>query len=68
VLAYVELVSGAVTPAAELIAFCRDRLAVYIAPRRVEVLPELPKTVTGKIMRDELRRIAKASPSEDSPQ
>jgi long-chain acyl-CoA synthetase len=66
VLAYVALVSGARTTAAELIAFCRDRLAVYKAPRRVEVLPELPKTVTGKIMRVELRRKAQADIGDDS--
>lgn len=60
VLAYVSLVGGAQTTAAELMAFCRDRLAAYKAPRRVEILAELPKTVTGKIMRVELRRTAKA--------
>jgi long-chain acyl-CoA synthetase len=39
----------------ELIAHCRERLAAYKYPRQIEVLPELPKTVTGKILRRELR-------------
>lgn len=40
---------------AELTEFCRERLAVYKAPRFVEILPDLPKTVTGKLLRRELR-------------
>lgn len=39
----------------ELIAFCKSRMAAYKYPRQVEILPELPKTVTGKILRRELR-------------
>jgi long-chain acyl-CoA synthetase len=39
----------------ELIAHCKERLAAYKYPRQIEVLPELPKTVTGKILRRELR-------------
>lgn len=60
VLAFVALIGGSETTAAELIAFCRDRIAAYKAPRCVEILAELPKTVTGKIMRAELRRTATA--------
>lgn len=39
----------------ELIDFCRDRLAAYKYPRKIEILPELPKTPTGKVLRRELR-------------
>lgn len=60
VLACVALVAGARTTAAELIAFCRDHLAAYKVPRQIEMLAELPKTATGKIMRVEIRRRAKA--------
>jgi acyl-coenzyme A synthetase/AMP-(fatty) acid ligase len=38
-----------------LSAHCRERLASYQRPRRVEVLEEMPKTVSGKIRRLELR-------------
>jgi long-chain acyl-CoA synthetase len=39
----------------ELIQFCKQRMAAYKYPRQVEVLDELPKTVTGKLLRRELR-------------
>ncbi|NLU75968.1 long-chain fatty acid--CoA ligase [Streptomyces sp. HNM0575] len=45
---------GPVTEA-ELIAFCRERMAAYKYPRSVVFLDELPKTSTGKILRRELR-------------
>lgn len=38
-----------------LIAFARERLASYKYPRQLEVLPELPKTASGKILRRSLR-------------
>ncbi|WPD18562.1 AMP-binding protein [Thermaerobacter composti] len=46
---------GEVTPE-ELIAFCRERMAAYKYPRQVEIVPELPKTLTGKILRRVLRQ------------
>jgi long-chain acyl-CoA synthetase len=39
----------------DIIEFCKERLAAYKYPRQVEVLDELPKTVTGKILRRQLR-------------
>ena len=39
----------------ELADLVRRRLAGYKAPRRVEVVAELPKTATGKIQRFRLR-------------
>ncbi|HLG71126.1 MAG TPA: benzoate-CoA ligase family protein [Chloroflexota bacterium] len=41
--------------AQELQQFTRDRLAHYKYPRMVEFVPELPKTVMGKIQRFKLR-------------
>jgi acyl-coenzyme A synthetase/AMP-(fatty) acid ligase len=41
--------------AEELIAFCRQQMAAYKYPRQVEFLDELPKTVSGKLLRRELR-------------
>ncbi len=43
--------------AAELQAWVRERLAPYEVPRAVEFVDELPLTVTGKIRRNELRRL-----------
>ena len=36
-------------------SFVRDRLSAYAYPRKVEFVDELPKTLTGKIRRIELR-------------
>ncbi len=53
--AYVSLRPGAEADPAELAAYCEERLAAYKYPRVVEVLAELPKTTSGKILRRELR-------------
>jgi len=60
VVAHVVLRPGATATGAELIAHCRERLAVYKAPHRVEVVAALPKTASGKILRRELRDSAGA--------
>jgi len=41
--------------AEELFAFCDTRLAVYKIPRIIEFVESLPKTISGKIRRVELR-------------
>ncbi len=56
--AFVELKPGATATEAELIAWCRDRMAHYKAPRAVR-FGEVPKTSTGKIQKFALRRIAR---------
>jgi long-chain acyl-CoA synthetase len=53
--AFVSLRPGAEATPAELIAFCKERMAAYKYPREIEFVEELPKTVTGKILRRELR-------------
>lgn len=53
--AYVSLRPGRTADEAELIAFCKERMAAYKYPRHVEFLDEIPKTVTGKLLRRELR-------------
>lgn len=53
--AFVSFKEGDAVPTEEIIEFCRQRLAAYKYPRTVEVMGELPKTVTGKILRRELR-------------
>jgi long-chain acyl-CoA synthetase len=53
--AYVALRAGAEPSGEELIEHCRALLAVYKAPRRVVFVEEIPKTLTGKALRRELR-------------
>ncbi|WP_405494596.1 class I adenylate-forming enzyme family protein [Streptomyces sp. NBC_00096] len=53
--AYVSLRPGTTADPAELSAYCAARIAAYKYPRQVEILPVLPKTTSGKILRRELR-------------
>jgi long-chain acyl-CoA synthetase len=53
--AYVSLRPGATAVPEELRDHCRERLAAYKYPREIEILAELPKTTSGKILRRELR-------------
>ena len=53
--AVLSLKPGTTATSDEIVAHCRERMAAYKVPRIVSFLPELPKTVTGKILRRELR-------------
>jgi len=55
--AYVTLSDSVADPpsSAELIDFCKSRMAAYKYPRQIEIVVELPKTLSGKILRRELR-------------
>jgi acyl-CoA synthetase (AMP-forming)/AMP-acid ligase II len=48
--AAVEAVADATPNPEEIIGFCRTRLASHEVPRRVHVLPELPRSSLGKVM------------------
>jgi oxalate---CoA ligase len=57
---YGELVGAAVTLSGDaevrdLIGFCRERLAAFKVPARIDVLAKIPRTATGKVQR---RRVA----------
>ena len=47
---------GANFTEAELIEFCRSRLAHYKCPRAIEFVETLPKTATGKVLKKNLRK------------
>ena len=55
VVAIVVLDEGASLSEAEIIAYCRERLAAYKYPREVRFMTELPKGPSGKILKTELR-------------
>jgi long-chain acyl-CoA synthetase len=46
---------GAVVTPDEIVAYCRERMAVYKAPAVVDLVSELPKSATGKILKRVLR-------------
>ncbi len=58
--AFVALKEGDGATEEELISFCKERMANYKYPRKIELLDELPKTATGKFLRRELRDEARA--------
>jgi len=58
--AAVVLKAGALATPAELASFCRDHLANYKTPERIDIVSELPKSATGKILKRVLREQAAA--------
>ena len=55
--AFIELKPNASATAEDIIAYCREHLAHFKAPRHV-YFTEIPKTSTGKIQKFKLREIA----------
>jgi fatty-acyl-CoA synthase len=57
--ASVVLTPGAKVSAAELVSWCRERLAGYKRPRYVQFLTEaeIPRSTTGKVMRHKLAEL-----------
>ena len=53
--AVVSLKPGHATTPEAIAAFARERMAAYKYPRLVEIVDELPKTMSGKILRRALR-------------
>ena len=62
--AYVVLRPGESASADELLAHARDHLAKYKTPKDVVFLDALPKNPIGKILKKDLREMAKQSPGQ----
>lgn len=56
--AAIVLKDGASATEQEIVAYCREKLAVYKAPAEVAFVKELPKSATGKILKRMLRQQA----------
>jgi HIP---CoA ligase len=54
-LAFIVRRPGHVLEAADVLAFCRERLANYKVPRRVEFRDALPRNPSGKVLKRALR-------------
>ena len=61
-MAFVVLGPGASTTSDEIIAWGREQMANYKAPRRVEIVDDLPLNATGKVMKEDLRARAAQTP------
>ena len=66
--AFISLFAGASTAPAELVAFCRERIAHYKCPDTIEIIDELPKNALGKMLKTELRSRLRASSPRSSQQ
>jgi len=53
--AFVVVKEGETLTEEDVTAFCKERLAVYKVPKRIEFIDELPKSAVGKVLRRELR-------------
>lgn len=60
--AFVSLKPGAQVNPDELIDHCKARMAAYKYPRSLDIIDELPKTPTGKILRRSLRELSPQQP------
>jgi fatty-acyl-CoA synthase len=47
---------GDAAPSGEIIAWSRERLAHFKCPTRIELMDELPRNATGKVLKTTLRR------------
>jgi acyl-CoA synthetase (AMP-forming)/AMP-acid ligase II len=63
VVAFVELREGSAATAAALAAFAAERLAPYKQPAEIIVLPALPASSTGKVLKSVLRERARIPPA-----
>jgi benzoate-CoA ligase family protein len=64
--AVVVVVDGSVDEAG-LVAWCREGLAHFKAPRRVVFVDDLPKTATGKLQRFKVRDFVAGAPAAEPP-
>jgi len=55
-LAFVVTRNGQTLALEEMIAFCRDKIAGYKIPRQLQLIEELPRNPSGKILKKELRK------------
>ncbi|MFZ5491874.1 MAG: class I adenylate-forming enzyme family protein [Pseudomonadota bacterium] len=63
VVATVSLREGTHVTGAELLEFCRPRLAKYEVPKHIEIVDDLPKGLTGKILKKNIQGWYKADPA-----
>ena len=56
----VVLRAGAALKPEDIIAYCREHIAAYKVPSRVDIVNELPKSASGKLLKRVLRQQATA--------
>lgn len=64
--ALIETRAGQSVSAADITAFAREHLAGYKVPRRIAFVKALPRTASGKVQRQEARKVFDDAPPSDS--
>jgi len=54
--AFVSLKEGTSATPDDVRAFCREHLGRHEVPRKIWIVPDLPKNAAGKVMKRELRK------------
>jgi long-chain acyl-CoA synthetase len=54
--AYLALEAGAEVDAAQVRAYCRERLGPHQVPRKVHIVEALPRNAAGKVLKGQLRK------------
>jgi fatty-acyl-CoA synthase len=57
VAAAVVLREGATATEADLLAFCKERLADFKRPKQIHITQAIPRTATGKIQRGAVAKV-----------
>ncbi|KAI3665211.1 hypothetical protein L6452_43834 [Arctium lappa] len=57
--AFVVLKNTVSTSESKIMAYCQKHMPKFMVPKKVEFVKELPKTGTGKVLKVELRKLAK---------
>ena len=55
--AFVTLKAGQTATAGEMLEYCRGKLKKFFVPKEVVILAAMPKTLVGKILKKELRKM-----------
>jgi long-chain acyl-CoA synthetase len=63
VVAFVQLAPSSATAESELAEYAAQHLAVYKRPSQILLVPSMPLTSTGKVMKGELAKIAQFAPT-----
>ncbi|KAI7756692.1 hypothetical protein M8C21_019539 [Ambrosia artemisiifolia] len=57
--AFVVLKNAGTTTETEILVYCRQKMSKFMVPKKVEFVTELPKNGTNKVLKAELREVAK---------
>jgi long-chain acyl-CoA synthetase len=66
-LAFASAAEGVALQEGALLQHLRERLANYKLPRRIIILPALPRTATGKVLKTDLRQWMASQPAAEDP-